>query len=215
MVEQENPYFESSTAPTPSGPKLRRVSKMALAGGLVAGLAMGGTGLGFAFASAGTAPSVSANTASGSTPPATPPKGGPGRVGRMGRMAFGPGGGIGMGALGGAIYGTFTTKSGSGYKTEEFQVGTAGSVSSDSITVTSANGHSATYAVVPSTVVNSQSQGIGSVSKGDQVRVIATTVNGKDTATDIVDTSKLRKSRGFFGFGSAKPSPSGTAPTPG
>ena len=43
--------------------------------------------------------------------------------------------------------------------------------------------------------------GIGSVTTGDQVRVLATKVNGTDTATNIADTTKMGASRKGFGFG--------------
>jgi hypothetical protein len=107
--------------------------------------------------------------------------------------------------LGGAVHGQATVPNGSGgYRTVEFQVGKATSVSSSSITVSSADGFAHTYAVVPSSVVDSQAGGISTVAKGDQVRVIGSTESGKDTAVNIVDTTKVGNSRKGFGFGGPK-----------
>jgi hypothetical protein len=61
-------------------------------------------------------------------------------------------------------------------------------------------------------MVDAERDGIGSVAVGDQVQVLATTVNGTDTATNIVDITKIGASRKGFGFGprpgpTAKPAP--------
>jgi hypothetical protein len=109
------------------------------------------------------------------------------------------------------VHGQFTTRTPSGkYQTVEVQTGKVTAVSSTSIAVTSADGYSHTYAVNASTVVDAERDGISSIAKGDQVQVLATTVSGKDTATNIVDTTKVGASRSSFGFGprSASPSPS-------
>jgi hypothetical protein len=86
-------------------------------------------------------------------------------------------------------------------------------VSSSSLTVKSSDGYTHTYKVVPTTVVDSQAGGISSVAKNDQVDLLATPQNGSDTATNIVDRTKVGASRQGFGFGRAKPAPApGGAP---
>lgn len=211
-----NPYSDTPASPPPlrSRPRLLgRMPSMALAGGIVAGLILGGTGIGFAVAStaSGTSPSSSSgSSSSGSSSSNTAPSkpstapwayrgDGPGRLGPLG-----------LGMLGGGIvHGTVTVHNGSGYKTIEIQTGTVSSVSSSQITVASPDGYTHTYTVVPATTVNSQANGIGSVSKTDQVTITASPSNGKDTATSIVDQTKLKDSRQSFGF-----APPGVKPAP-
>ena len=124
----------------------------------------------------------------------------------------------GIGGLGRVVHGRVHHRTASGgYQTVEVQTGKVTSVSPTSISVTSADGYNHTYVVAASTVVDSQRDGISSVAKGDQVQVTATTVNGKDTVTNIVDTTKVGASRKGFGFGfgpRARPAPpaSGSAP---
>ncbi len=87
-------------------------------------------------------------------------------------------------------------------------------VSKSSITVQSADQYRHTYAVTASTMVDAERDGIGSVAQGDQVQVLATKVNGSDTATNIVDTTKIGASRKGFGFGPRTgPIPTPTKPT--
>ena len=83
----------------------------------------------------------------------------------------------------------------------EVQTGKVTGKTTTSITVTSADGYNHTYQVSSSTVVDAQRDGIASVANGDQVEVTATSVSGKDTATNIVDTTKVGASRKGFGFG--------------
>jgi hypothetical protein len=133
-------------------------------------------------------------------------------MGGPGFPSFGPlaGGGV-LG--GGVVHGEFTVRSGSGYKTEEIQVGTVSAVTSSSITVASADGYTHTYAVSSTTEVNSQAGGIASVTKNDNVSVTATPVKGTDTAASIVDTTKLQGSRSAFGFGGGfRGAPGGSTP---
>ncbi len=112
---------------------------------------------------------------------------------------------------GDVLHGVFTVKAPSGsYVTEETQVGTVSSVSQSSITVKSADGYSQTYAVTSSTVVDSQAGGIGAVAQNDSVRITAETQSGSETATSIVDTTKIGASRQAFGLG-APPSSSSTS----
>jgi hypothetical protein len=185
-----------------------------LAGGVAAGLALGGAGLAFAATSATS--STSPSTASPSTTaPASPgrPKfafpGGPKALGGLGGLGA-------IGGLGGVVHGQATVhnKSG-GYQTVEIQTGKAGPVSSSSITVKSPDGYAHTYTVSPSTVVDAQRDGIASVASGDQVSVVATVVSGKDTATNIVDTTKVGASRNGFGFGPRPGRPGRPAAPPG
>jgi hypothetical protein len=110
---------------------------------------------------------------------------------------------------GDVLHGVFTVRTPSGsYVTEETQVGTVVSVSSNSITVKSSDGYSQAYAVSPSTVVDSQAGGIGAVSTTDSVRITAETQSKTETATYIVDTTKIGSSRQAFGFGAPPASPS-------
>jgi hypothetical protein len=121
-------------------------------------------------------------------------------------------GGLGLGALGGGVvHGTYTVHNGSGYKTVVVQTGTVSSVSTTQIKVASPDGYTYTYAVIPQTIVNAQAGGISSVSANDQVSVTATPGSPMDTATNIVDTTKLNGSRQFFGYG-PPPGNGGTPP---
>jgi hypothetical protein len=166
-----------------------------MAGGLAAGLALGGAGISFAASSG----SSSSSTTTPSTTPAKPGHGP--RAFRPGLPGFG---GFGLfGGLGPVVHGTATVRTRSGgYQTIAFQVGSVTAVSSTSITVKSTDGVSQTYAVTATTIVNAQRDGIGSVASGDQVRVIATQPGPNNgTATNITDVSKLKGSRASFGFG--------------
>jgi hypothetical protein len=190
--------FEPVAGPVPVPPepprrRFSRIPRAALTGGLVVGLALGGAGIAFAATSSTSTPSTTA-------PPSTA-KPGPGPRGFGGGFngMAGPGAVNGLGAV---VHGQFTERTKTGtYQTVEIQVGKVGSVSATSITVTSTDGYSHTYAVVASTVVDAQRAGISSVAKGDQVRIAATTVSGKDTATNIADSTKVGASRNGFGFG--------------
>jgi hypothetical protein len=161
-----------------------------MAGGLAAGLALGGAGISFA---------ASSGSSSSST---TTPSNGPAKVGH-GPRAFGLGlpgfGGLGLGQV---VHGQATVRTRDGsYQTIAFQVGSVTAVSSTSITVKSADGVSLTYAVMATTIVNAQRDGISTIKSGDQVRVIATQSGSTSTATSITDMTKLKSSRAGFGFG--------------
>ena len=116
---------------------------------------------------------------------------------------------------GDVVHGQYTVKSGSAYKTFDVQVGTVSAVSPTSITVVSSDGFSATYAVQPSTVVDSQAGGISSVAKNDQVRIQALVSGNSSTATSVFDMTKIGDSRKGFGLpeggrmGPGGPAPSG------
>ena len=180
-----------------------------MVGGLAVGLALGGAGIAYAATSSSTTPSTTAPPST--TRPGHPPAGFKGPGGPFGARG-------GIGGLGPVVHGQFTTRTASGgYQTVEVQTGKVTSVSPTSISVTSADGYNHTYMVTASSVVDSQRDGISSVAKGDEVQVTATRVNGKDTVTSIVDTTKLGASRKGFGFGfgpRARPAPpaSGSAP---
>lgn len=158
--------------------------------------------------SASSAPGSAASSAPGAPAPAssapatTPPgKRAWGWFPRFG-LGLGIGGLGGLGGLGGgAIHGQLTVpKSGGGYQTVDVQSGTVSSVSPTSITVKSADGFTATYAVTSSTEVNAESAGIGSVKSGDTVFVMATTSGSSATASDVTDITSIKNSRGAFGF---------------
>jgi hypothetical protein len=131
--------------------------------------------------------------------------------GRFPFRGFGPPGGFGgigfpLGIGGGAVHGQFVVpKTGGGYQTVDVQRGKVTAVSSTSLTVKSADGFSATYAVSSSTIVDAQRDGIGSVKDGNQVYVTATVSGSTATASSVTDLSLLKvKGGGPFGF-SGKP----------
>ena len=82
-----------------------------------------------------------------------------------------------------------------GYRTVDQQVGDVTSVSSDSITVKSADGFSKTYSIDQNTVVNSGRDGIGNVKNGDKVSVNAVGTGGKAAARNIQDITTLGQIR--------------------
>jgi len=151
-------------------------------------------GIGVAVAQTG----GSSTTTSPST--SVPDKGGPKRPGGPGGPGFerhfkgGPG--PGFGGPKGAIHGEFVAPDGSGgYRTIAMQMGDVTSVSSDSITVKSADNYSRTYSVDENTVVNSGRDGIGNVKNGDQVAVNAVVNGGKAAARSIQDITTLGQIR--------------------
>ena len=117
---------------------------------------------------------------------------GPGGPGRHFRGGPGPG----FGGPQGAIHGEFVTPDGSGgYRTVATQVGDVTSVSSDSISVKSADNFSRTYSVDENTVVNSGRDGIANVKNGDKVAVNAVVNGGKAAARSIQDMTTLGQIR--------------------
>lgn len=206
--QDPEPHREPVYGPLQPPPPERRISRLALAGGLAGALALSGAGIAYAAASGGSSP---ATPAASSAPTSTTPPTNPGGhlKGPRGGPKFGPGGlgGFGLGGLGfggKVLYGQATLQQPDGtLKTVEYQVGTVSAVSSSSITLTSGTGSSTythSYTVDPTTIVDSQAGGINAVTKGDQVRLVATKNNGTDTATDIVDVTKIQSSRSGFGF---------------
>ncbi len=174
------------------------VAAVALAGGAGAGYAAthstAGGGSPAAVVAAGPssspAPSASASGGNGS---------GNAPLYHRGMRFFGR---FGLGMLGGGVvHGQVTVpKSGGGYQTLDIQDGTVTAVSSSSITVKSADGFTASYAVTSSTLVNAESAGIGSVKKGDTVFVAATVSGSTATAAHIVDITAIKAGRASFGF---------------
>jgi hypothetical protein len=168
-----------------------------MAGGLAAGLALGGAGISFA-ASSGSTSTTTPPTSKTPSAPATPNA--PGKPGH-GPHGFGFGRGVfGLGGLGRVVHGEVTVKTDTGYQTIVFQTGTAteAPTASTGITVKSPDGYTHTYPVTAQTTVNAQLNGIGSVKKNDQVEVIA---NGSNTAVRITDMTGLQQSGNHFGFG--------------
>jgi hypothetical protein len=75
------------------------------------------------------------------------------------------------------------------------QVGDVTSVSSNSITVKSADNYSRTYSVDQNTVVNSGRDGIANVKNGDKVSVNAIVNDGKAAARAVQDLTTLGQIR--------------------
>ena len=191
----------------------------ALAGVAIVALA-GGAGAGYAAThSFGT---KAADTATAVAPAATPTPSasapaGPGWRGRGGGGGRFSGRGFGgffggFGTKGGIVHGQVVVpKSGGGYQTLDVQRGQVTAVSSTSITVKSADGYTAGYAVTGSTTVDAKPAGIGSVRTGDTVLVTATVSGSTATAANIVDPTAIRAGRASFGFPTAPPSPPASA----
>lgn len=143
--------------------------------------ALTGVFVGHAVA-AGPSPAAGTRSASFAATSPTPPVVKPHR--------FGPG--LLPGRLGDVVYGQFVVRTPSGYRTVDVQRGTVQSVSSTSIVVKSPNGHTGTYTVTGSTIVDAQRAGIGSVHHGDEVLVIATGTGSSPKAMRIADMTLMR-----------------------
>lgn len=203
MDHQANPYHHPAGPDPASAPSRWRVPRVALTVGLTAFLGMAGAGVAFAVGGPGGSATIpaaasSSSSSSGSAAGNTPSARLPGRPGRFGHHR-------GLGPMGGGpgpvVHGVYTVKNGTGYKTEEVQVGTVQSGgSSTSLTVKSTDNYSQTYTVTSSTVVDSQAGGFSTVKPGDRVRVEAVRQGSSYTATDIVDMTRIRSSRTSFGF---------------
>jgi hypothetical protein len=182
---------------------LAGVAVVALLGGAGAALASTGSG-----SSPGSPSSVAASPAPSPAPSGQPGNGGPGRS----RFRFG-GAGIGFGGLFGALHGQLVVpKSGGGYETVDVQNGQVTAISTTSITLKSADGYSKSYAVVSSTIVDAQRDGIGSVKVGNKVTLMATVSGSTATATSITDLTLLPQGHPGFGYGRPR---SGTPAAPG
>jgi hypothetical protein len=191
----------------PDRPERRRGRLLSLVGVAVIGL-VGGGAITYAAVHSGSTPAADSSAAQSTTPSAHP-SASP-RTGHRGffrkRAAFG---GFAFGALGDAIHGQLTErKPGGGYQTVDIQRGKVTAVSSSSITLKSADGYTATYAVASATEVNAKAAGIATVKVGDRVYLLATVNSGKATAASIVDVTSIGSSRAKFGFAIPKSSPS-------
>jgi len=145
-----------------------------------AGVAMAATSGSPASGAAAASPGGLAATPSPSARPAFPHHGRPG------------GGFFGLDGPFGAVHGQFVVpKSGGGYQTIDTQRGSVTAVSTNSVTVKSADGFTKTYQVSSSTNVGAQRDGIGSVKTGHQVAVTATDRGGTAAAVSILDFSLL------------------------
>jgi hypothetical protein len=164
----------------------RRIASIAL----IAGVLLVG-GIGVAVAQTG-----GSSTTTPSPPKSLPSPGPRGPGGPGGRFKGGPGPGFGGGAPRGAIHGEFVAPDGSGgYRTVAMQVGDVTSVSSDSITVKSADNFSRSYSVDQNTVVNSGRDGIANVKNGDKVAVNAVVNGDKAAARSVQDMTTLGQIR--------------------
>lgn len=199
MDHEANPYHHPA-GPAPQPPASRwKVPRVAATVGLTAFLGMAGAGVAFAVGGNGgsaTSPAAASSSgSSGGSAPAAPPAGRPGGFGphrHLGPMGGGPGA---------VVHGIYTVRSGTGYKTEQMQVGTVQSGSSStSLIVKSVDNYSQTYTVTSSTVVDSEAGGISTVKPGDRVRVEAVQQGSSYTATDVVDMTRISSSRTSFGF---------------
>jgi hypothetical protein len=168
----------------------RRLTAVAV---IAAVLLIGGIGVAVAQTSGGSSTTSPSSSVPGAAVPGGPRgPGGPGGPG--GRFKGGPG--PGFGGPRGAIHGEFVQPDGNGgYRTVNQQVGDVTAVSSDSISVKSADGFSKTYSVDENTVVNSGRDGIASVKNGDKVSVNAVVTNGKAAARNIEDMTTLGQIR--------------------
>ena len=200
MDQQPSPYYPPPEGPPPVAP--RRVPRVAIAVGLTTLFGLAGAGLAFAAGGGGGATGASLSASSSTTTPANQlpsikgPNGKSMRPGlRFGRAFGGPGGFGGQ-----VVHAEYTVKDGSAYKTYAVQVGQVVTVSGSSITVKSDDGYTQTYVVETSTIVDSQSGGISAVAGKDAVRIEALVSGSTQTATNIVDTTKIGASRKGFGY---------------
>lgn len=106
----------------------------------------------------------------------------------------GPGKGMRMFGMGMGIHGETTTKApDGGYQTLANQLGEVTEVSRSSVTVKSEDGFSRTYTVDDNTLVNAGNDGIGDVKSGDDVLVVALVKDGKASAVDVHDATRVRQ----------------------
>jgi hypothetical protein len=206
----------SMTPPPPPRPTRWWSLRPAAVVGVAAVALVSGAGVGYAATHAGH--STATDTAAVATPTPSPS----GKTGSGNMPAWrGPAGlpyrmGMGLGGLGGGVvHGQLTVpKSGGGYQTVDVQQGTVTAVTTTSITVKSADGYTASYAVTSKTVVDAESAGIGSVKKGDTVFVTATVSGSTATAASITDVTAVKAGRASFGFRTAPVAPVAPAAQP-
>lgn len=189
----------------PPGPPGR--SRRVVIGAVVAAVAMlGGAGAAYAVSGSGTPQRTVAASSPKSPSPTPAPWKCPDKV-KCSRLpihrgGFLPGFPFAPGLIGGmlgAVHGqVVVAKPGGGYQTVDVQRGKVTAVSTSSISVRSADGFRATYAVAGTTVVGAQRAGIGSIKVGDQVALQATVSGSKATAISIIDLTLLSKNHGAF-----------------
>lgn len=171
---------------------------------IVAGLALGATGVALAQNGGSSTPSVPGSaaalrTAATATP--TPPSGGElrGHMGLRGMRGFGPGMAM-FGAAGAPLHGEFVVpKTGGGYQTVVFQRGKVTAVSATAITLKSDDGVSQTFTVTSDTLVNAARDGISTIKKDATATVSATKSGSTLTAVSVSDKSLLDAMRKRFG----------------
>lgn len=179
------------------------------AGLLLTGIALGSVGI--AGATDSPSPSAPSGTPSGGEKTLEPgteaaPRE---RDGRHFGRGHGPGGLGGLRGLGGAIHGeAVVPKDGGGYQTRQLQRGTVTAVSSDSISVKSEDGFTATYPLKADTPVNAARDGIDTVEVGHEVVVVATKDGDTTTVNKLLDLTLLPEGGGPFERKPA-PAPSG------
>jgi hypothetical protein len=200
----EDPGSDMITMNPSRWPRWRPGRPVAIAGVALVAL-VGGGGIGYAATHSLTARAADTAALAVSSPTASPSPSASGKPGSgHGWRSFpdGPGrvfGPLGLG--GGVLHGQLTVpKSGGGYQTVDVQNGTVTAVSTGSVTVKSADGFTATYAVTSKTVVAAESPGIASVKKGDTLFVTATVSGSTATAASIVDVTAVKAGRASFGF---------------
>lgn len=192
--------------------RVERSRRIAIGAAVAVVAMLGGAAVAFAATNATASPSAKAAGASSSPSPKPvpglcPKSDGPCRqfAGPFHRFGLRPGVPFGLGLPGGlfgAVHGQVVlAKPGGGYQTMDIQRGKVTAVSTSSITVRSADGFTASYAVTASTVVDAERDGIGSVKVGNQVAVLATVSGSKATATSVTDMTLLQQDRGSMSFG--------------
>jgi hypothetical protein len=191
LIEQGGPRSARSIGPI----RLRSSRRPSVLAGVAVVALLGGGGAAFAVTNS-SAPSASTYGSEAAAPAPVPVAQGPGGPG-------GPGARMGFRHFG-VLHGQFTVaKPGGGYQTVDIQNGDVTAVTSSSITLKSSDGFTHSYAVVSSTVVDAQRDGIASVKPGNQALVLATVSGSTATAVNIRDLTLLQQSRQAFGFGKA------------
>ena len=184
--------------PPPTGGSRRGlITAVAAAVGLVASFALGTMLAGGSDTIGPAAATSSASpTADGDDP--ADKDGDAARPDKRGRL-HGPGGMLGLGLGGAALHGTYVVEDPDGtFRTLVAQRGEITSVSATSLSVKSKDGFTATYKLEDATDLLGGPEGVGDLSKGDDVGVTAERSGGVDTATHVLDLSRLG---GPFGGG--------------
>jgi hypothetical protein len=175
-------------------------TRIIAAAAVVAGLAVGATGVALAAdngPTATTSPSPSASPTHGLPGDRPPPR--PGKGMRPGGPRVGHG--LGMLGAGGPVHGEFVVPNGSGgFRTIVVQRGEVTAVSKTEITVVSEDKFSTTYAVTADTLVKAARDGITTIKKGAKVSITATKAGSKITAVHIGDQSARKAMKERLGL---------------